>query len=338
MKKREKPEEVSVVTLKAEEFGGEYNRRSAAYIGTLWLAGFWAMVTNSSQALYRKVFLRRGDSFGKILWEMGRDPNHVSSLLFDRFSKYNNIAKWGAAGWRSLDLFYNYHEKTKPQLNGNLEGWLTRHWVEKMENRQAVTNRLKVLIDLLADSFKGFSKEPEIRLVSVASGSAQAVVEALQRNPKLNIKAILVDADSTAIAEAKKTISSCGLDNRFSLICNSSKCLEEVCADFRPHIIEMVGFLDYRPRKQAIQLIDRIRNCLPENGLFITCNINKNREKIFLDWLLLWPMIYRDENELADLLIQGGFAPDKIQIIYEPFRIHGIAVCRKSQTLPQQTL
>ena len=320
---------VRVKTLKAEEFGGEFDRQSAAYIGTLWLAGFWAMVTNSSQALYRKAFIRRGDSFGKILWEMGRDSNHVSCFFGDRFSRYNHLAKVGAAGWRSLELFYNYHEKTKPELDGNLEGWLTRFWIGKMENRQAVTNRLKVLIDLLADSFKDFSQEPEIRLVSIASGSAQAVVEALQRNPQFNIKAILVDADSTAIAEAKKTISSCGLDNRFSLICNSTKCLEEVCADFRPHIIEMVGFLDYRPRKQAIKLINRIRKCLPENGLFITCNINKNREKILLDWLLLWPMIYRDENELADLLIQGGFAPENIQIIYEPFRIHGIAVCRK---------
>jgi hypothetical protein len=60
------------------------------------------------------------------------------------------------------------------------------------------------------------------------------------------------------------------------------------------------------------------------------CNINKNREKMFLDWLLLWPMIYRNENELADILIQGGFAPEKIQIIYEPFRIHGIAVVRNN--------
>jgi hypothetical protein len=133
----------------------------------------------------------------------------------------------------------------------------------------------------------------------------------------------------TAVEEAERTIKNCGLDDRFSLICNSTKCLEKVCAEFHPHIIEMVGFLDYRTRQQAIQLIDRIRNCLPENGLFITCNINRNREKILLDWLLLWPMIYRNEKELADILIRGGFAPEKIQIIYEPFRIPGIAVCRK---------
>ncbi len=122
---------------------------AAAYIGTLWAAGLWAMVTNSSQALYRKAFIKRGDSFGKILWEMGRDPNHVSSSLFDRFSKYNQNGQMGSCRLEVIDLFYNYHEKTKPQLDGNLEGWLTRHWVEKMENRQAVTNRLKVLINLL---------------------------------------------------------------------------------------------------------------------------------------------------------------------------------------------
>jgi len=235
----------------------------------------------------------------------------------------------GAAGWRSLDLFYNYHEKVKPELNGNFESWLTRHWVGKMENRQAVTNRLKVLVELLVESFLKLSKEPEIRLVSIASGSAQAVLEAIKRCPHLNIRAILIDADPTAIEEAGRMVSSCGLDEKFSIVCNTTKCLEEVCADFQPHIIEMVGFLDYRPKNKAIQLIDQIKSFLPQDGIFLTCNINKNREKIFLDWLLLWPMIYRNEQEFAELLIEGGFSPENIQLIYEPFRIHGIAMCRK---------
>jgi hypothetical protein len=50
-------------------------------------------------------------------------------------------------------LFYNYHEKIKPQLKGNFEGWITRHWIGKFENRQAVTNRFKVVIDLLVAAF-----------------------------------------------------------------------------------------------------------------------------------------------------------------------------------------
>jgi hypothetical protein len=91
----------------------------------------------------------------------------------------------------------------------------------------------------------------------------------------------------------------------------------------------MIGFLDYRPKDKAISSIKRIYDSLPCGGLFLTCNIKKNPEKLFLDWAVLWPMIYRDEKELADLLIQGGFSPENIQLIYEPFRIHRLAVCRK---------
>jgi hypothetical protein len=57
--------------------------------------------------------------------------------------------------------------------------------------------------------------------------------------------------------------------------------------------------------------------------------IRKNREKIFLDRVLIWPMIYRSEEEFADLLIHGGFTAGEIRLVYEPFKIHGIAVCRK---------
>jgi len=86
---------IEIKTLTAEEFGGEHDRRSQTYIGILWAASLWAMVTNSSQALYRKAFRKKKDSFGKILWELGRDPDHISSSFFDRFSRYNHQAKWG---------------------------------------------------------------------------------------------------------------------------------------------------------------------------------------------------------------------------------------------------
>ena len=137
---------VSITTIAAEEFGGEHDRRSLSYIGVLWLVSIWAMITNCSKAFLKKLFEERNSSFGKTLWEMGRDANYISSFFVDRFSKYNHLAKVGAASWRSLELFYNYHEMVRPQLNRNLEGWLTRYWIGKMENRQAVTNRLKVVV------------------------------------------------------------------------------------------------------------------------------------------------------------------------------------------------
>lgn len=114
---------------------------------------------------------------------MGRDSSHISSFFVDRFSKYNHLAKVGAASWRSLELFYNYHGMVRPQLNRNLEGWLTRCWMGKVENRQAVTNRLKVVVRLLIEALNQFDNEPEVRVLSVASGSAQAIVEAIKECP-----------------------------------------------------------------------------------------------------------------------------------------------------------
>ena len=172
--------ELPVYVFDPDEFGGEYDRRNLFYVGGIWVTSMFAMGTNLVQALYRKAS-NGGGSFNKILWDMGRDRNHISSFAFDRLSKFNRQAKYGAAGWRSLDLFYNYHEKIKPQLKGNFEGWITRHWIGKFENRQAVTNRFKVVIDLLVAALSEFPAEKEIRLLSIASGAAQEVIEAMKR-------------------------------------------------------------------------------------------------------------------------------------------------------------
>lgn len=324
---RVEEERLMTVTLRAEDFGGEYNRRSHIYLLILWLVSIWAMITNLTQAFCIKLF-EREKSLSKILWQMGRSENHISSFFFDRFSDINHKAKVGAAGWKALDIFYNYHEKIKPRCNG-FKGWITRYWEEKMENRQAVTNRLKIAVNLLEDAFKKFINEPEIRLVSIASGSAQAVIEAMQRCSHLRIKVILIDIDETAIEKAQQEVKEAGLEDYFDFVLGTASKLEQVCQEFSPHIIEMVGFLDYRPDKKAIQLIEIIRKCLSPNGFFLTCNIRKNREKIFLNWVLLWPMIYRSEKEFAKLLVNGGFQPEKINLFYEPFRIHGIGVCQK---------
>jgi len=319
---------VTVIRMPAEEFGGEYRQTSPSYLLVLWLVSIWAMVTNLAQIFFIKIFKKRRDSLKKILWRMGRDKNHVSSAFFDRFSRYNHTIKYAAASWRALDIFYNYHRNIVPQLKRDLEGQLTNHWAAKMENRQAVTNRFKIVTKLLSSAISRFRHEDEIRILSIASGSAQAVIIAMKENPNLRVKAILLDTDKTALKEAERMATEFGLQDRFKFVRGSSAMLEEVCENFCPHIVEMVGFLDYLSDDQAGELIGRIKKILAPNGFLLACNINKNPEKIFLDWTLLWPMIYRNEEQFSNVLIHGGFSPENTEIIYEPFRIHGIAVCR----------
>jgi hypothetical protein len=56
---------------------------------------------------------------------------------------------------------------------------------------QAVTNRLKLVVEFLSRAFEEKRDENEIRLLSIASGSAQAVIGATQKAPHLNARAHL---------------------------------------------------------------------------------------------------------------------------------------------------
>ncbi|MFA4941916.1 MAG: class I SAM-dependent methyltransferase [Patescibacteria group bacterium] len=322
-------EKVKIVVLKPEDFGGEHKKNNFFYLLVLWLVSIWAMITNFSQILFTKLFLSRRNTLREITWKIGRDPNHISSFFVDRFSRFNHQSKFGATGWLSLNIFYNYWEKIYPQLGKNFESFITRFWIEKMANRQAVTNRFKIVVNLLVEAFEKFGHEPEIRIVSVASGSAQAVIAAILRCPHLNIKAVLLDPNKAALEQARKNAEEAGLLGHFTFVRGTYKKLDGICQEFSPRIIEMVGLLDYLDEAKAVGLIAEIRHCLPEGGMFLTCNVRNNPERIFLRWVLLWSMIYRSEKVFSSLFLKAGFTPGQIRIFYEPFRIHGVGLCQK---------
>lgn len=320
---------VNFIRLPAEKYGLEYKKVGFLYLGFLWLVSICAMVVNLTQVLFLKLFKKREKSFRHILWEIGRDPNHISSFAVDRFSLLCREIKANAANWKALDICYNYLEKFKPTSDG-MANRITNFWLQNLMNRQAITNRKKVMIDLLVRAFNKFRHESEVRIISVASGSAQVVIEAIKKCPDINIKGILIDIDPTALAESKRLAETMGLDGKFMFVRGTARAtLNRICKDFSPHIIEMVGFLDYLSKERGLRIIGLIEENLPSGGIFITSNIRKNPEKFLLDWVFLWPMIYRSKTELAELLIEGGFSPEKVEIVYEPHEIHGIGVCQK---------
>ena len=68
---------------------------------------------------------------------------------------------------------------------------------------------------------------------------------------------------------------------------------------------------------------------MPSGGFFITCNIVDNYERKFITKILDWDMIYRDTNNLIEVLTGGGFYPQNCKIIYEPTLIHALAIGKK---------
>ncbi len=318
---------VVIRNITAEEIDGENEKTGVCYQLFLVFVSCLAMFRNFY--LVRK-FRRRPENKGKkisrLLFEMGRDRTHYSSFFVDKYSRWNHQAKWGATAWPSLTIFYSYYEKVLPVLRNDLEGWLTKFWVGRMENRQAVTNRKKLVTYLLAREIK---KQENPRILSIASGSAEAVIGAIQKCPDKNVQVLLTDVNQEALDNAMKAAREAGLADCFQVRRCSYNRARTIMPKFQPNIVEMVGFLDYLTDRQAKKLFKSIRKHISSEGVFLTCNIIPNPEKIFLDWVLLWPMIYRSVKKMVANINDSGFSKNKTSIYLEPLGIHQVAVLRK---------
>jgi len=251
----------------------------------------------------------------------------TNTFWFDGISPVCRKIKENAMRWKALDTAYNYEFKK----DNTFATRITDFWLN-IKNAQAVRNRLKLVKKELKQEIQNLSdKKLEIRLLSIAAGSAQGVIEVMAdfKQKGIPTEAIFLDLDPTALEYSKKMAQKLGVADQIKFVNKSVKELEEAVEDFKPNIIEMVGFLDYRPREKAINLIGKINQILDSNGVALISNIAPNIERYFLYKVMNWPMIYRSPEQLADVVVKGGFDPQKCEIVYEPLKIHGIAICRK---------
>lgn len=251
---------------------------------------------------------------------------YINTLLFDGLSIPCRKIKEGAATWHALNIIYNHRFNSDSSINSRVSDF----WIGMM-NAQAVRNRLRLVKHLLREEVQKFSNDGEVRLLSVACGSAQGVIEIMAefKQKGIWIRTILLDIDPTAIEYAQGLAKQARVENQITFLRKGVNTLEKVVKGFDPHLVEMVGFLEYRPDYKAIRLVSKIHQILLPGGVFLTSNICKNPEWLFLHWVINWPMIYRTPEELLKIVIDGGFQPQSCQIISEPLKIHRLAICQK---------
>ena len=319
---------ISIEISSVQEFGGEFNRTSPKYQYRLQFVSVEARTKN-----YRLV-QKNGqpmsvDEMKKAMFRMGRDPKHISSPHFDGASELCHRVKVGAAGFKALDIFYNWGDYYS-RLAKERGDVVAELWIGGMENRQAVSNRQKIVINELIRLINEFSKrEEEVRIFSLAGGDGQTIIKAIEKSGKRNIKVLLLDPDREALRAAQKNAENAGLADLFTIKRGLASTAKRMAKDFQPHIFDVVGLLDYLDDNKVVEVVEIAKESLCSGGTLITCNIINNKERTFLENVLLWFMIYREPEEFGQLLLSGGFQEEKIKIILEPFRIHAIAVCQK---------
>lgn len=239
------------------------------------------------------------------------------------------VVRW-APSFFALEVMYTFPErraKGKVSISDCF-------WQYFLSNSRAFRNRLSLVKREILTAIKEVSqRKNEVYLLSLGSGSARAVIEAISLlNNQLPVRIKLIDMSRRAIGYSRKLAESFNLDQgQIEWHRDYAQKLEKYCGwGFQPDIVEMVGLLDYYPYEQAVDLIAKIYTVLSYGGYLITCNICPNLEKPFIEKGIGWHVIYRTPQKLAEIIVEAGFPVEGIKIVYEPLKIYALAICHKN--------
>lgn len=256
-------------------------------------------------------------------------PTTLARAVFLAFSGPNGDTRTvlhSAASYKALEVMYTFPTRhAKGETNAS-----DFFWEYFLSNARAIRNRLSLVKREVIKAIENVNREKNIvNLMSLGSGSARAVFEGvntLNRQHFIRIK--LIDMSRKAIAFSQDLARSYNID-RIEWHQDYVQNLKKYCNNFQPEVVEMVGMLDYYHHDQAVDIIKNIHEVLAPGGWLITCNISPNLESPFVTKGINWPLIYRQPEELAELLNEGGFLPENLTLKYEPLKIHCLAVAKK---------
>lgn len=256
-------------------------------------------------------------------------PKRLARAIFLAFSGHrgdNRTVSRSVATYKALEVMYTFPaRRTKGETNAT-----DFFWEYFLSNARAFRNRIALVKREILTAIKEVEqRKKEVNLLSLGSGSARGVFEvlyALKGTPP--VKAKLIDASKEAIFYSQELAHTFNI-NQIEWHQDYAQNLEKYCQNFQPDIVEMVGLLDYYPQEQAVDVVTKIYNILSPGGRLITGNVCPNFEKSFVDKGIGWQAIYRTPHELAEIMIDAGFSIEGINIVYEPFKIHALAICQK---------
>ena len=270
-----------------------------------WLLALWMMIKRTVNTLLKK-------------------EQEVGLLIFDGIGNYGKVVKKNVTGWKAVDLIYNHRFKKNLSFGGMLDDF----WFNSL-NCQAARNRFKLAKKELEKAIFSLSNQDEIKILSTASGTGQIEIETIAKLRKqgMNIKAVLLDKDEEALSKAQNYVSVNKVAGSIETINQDVSKSVNMAEQLKPNIVTMVALLDYLSKEDAIKLISKFYELLPENGVFIASNTMPNVEMHYVKWFVNWPLIYRKPCEIKDIIKKSGFK--NCEIIKEPLNIQCVAVGKK---------
>ncbi len=173
------------------------------------------------------------------------------------------------------------------------------------------------------------------RIMSLACGPAREVFDVFEQlSDAARVKATLIDFDLQALAHVAERRDRLGLQRSMTLTPENLIHLaigRKTIAVDEQDLVYSIGLIDYFPDELVVKLMSLIHSLLAPGGKVILGNFHpKNRCKAFMDHVLEWRLIHRDEADMDRLYRASAFGRDCTNIRFEEQGINLFAECIKA--------
>lgn len=201
---------------------------------------------------------------------------------------------------------------------------------------RAVRNRLAYLVGRLGEGVQAWAAQGIVpaRVLSLGSGPGRELA-LLADDPVFSEVAAVtcLDLDSEALRFARSRLNG-RMNGRMTYLRGNA--LRFARSPDRPtqpfHIIYAAGLFDYLNADQARQLIEDCHGLLAPGGRLLIGNFCAGlpaNERILIEWLLEWYLLYRDEADYRCIFAGTSFDPARLRFEYEPLRGNLFAVAER---------
>ncbi|HSN98215.1 MAG TPA: class I SAM-dependent methyltransferase family protein, partial [Candidatus Nanopelagicales bacterium] len=249
---------------------------------------------------------------------------YMLSRFFDRaYTKPRGYA----GDFFTIEMIYN----DESAGDGRLGRFIDR-WGLDSAASTAVKNRRKLLTSAIQDIARGRSGQTTL-VTSLACGPAREIIDLFQGDDAPDVKATCIDIDNQALSYVAGLCELHNLRDRISLAQDNvlRMCRGKGKTVLKPqHMVYTIGLIDYLQDDQVVGLLNWMHDCLEPGGTVVVGNFGKdNVDKSFMDHVLEWVLLHRDENDLQAIFARSKFGGSPVKVVKEPAGVNLFAFCQR---------
>lgn len=251
-------------------------------------------------------------------------------FMRSRFAERAYYKPKGYAGdFMMMELIYRQVPEGDGKLGRLIDGWLL-----KQAPAQAVRNRRRLMHRLLDRTCnERFNGSRPIHLMNLACGPSRELFDFLSTCKYGHlVHALCVDIDAEALQFIHQHVDTATHNAHVRFMHDNviKWALGRSRQDMGPQdIIYCSGLCDYLDRRLLLRLINRCHAHLATGGILILGNFSPvNPDRQFMDNILYWRLIYRDEDALKEVFKSSAFG-DAVDVVAEEQGVNLFAVAKK---------